>query len=283
MYVNENMPTPDVSFYNGDLWNQGESLFIYSDTFTLYIDEQAHLFEVGDIVRLKKIGNLEYGDDFLITDNWAKIESVSGAGETLSYQCSIISGTPSTFSAGETVLDYGSGVDGDGGFLYMKAGGEIGSYYSVRSHNGSPWMAEELMRMGSLKNYNNITDYNASSGTNEHGIAIGNDTDGYLTYDPTNGLRIKGNVTITGGNLNRITNYYPDETDFPTDPFRGDYYIDRYGVMWFSNGSTWEKIINTEIAGEYQYLQELLTKNIEITDGKIETFVSESTPPYHET
>ena len=118
-----------------------------------------------------------------------------------------------TWKKGTAVINFGSSGDG---LVYMTASESNAPYLSVLTHAGIPWNTLTThLRLGNL---NGFLDYL----TDSYGIGIGT-SDAYLKYDPTNGLRIKGNVTITGGNAS-VTFYQAAE---PTVGVKnGDYWVD---------------------------------------------------------
>jgi len=91
---------------------------------------------------------------------------------------------------GATIVNYGQ--SGDGG-VYMTASETNAPYLSIFDHAGSPWTTiNTRLRIGNLNGFLGYT-------TDKYGIGIG-DSSAYLTYDNVNGLLIKGNITVTGGN-----------------------------------------------------------------------------------
>lgn len=101
------------------------------------------------------------------------------------------SGVDITGCGGTLYFDLGTnateteGGYGDGGWLRLIGEGDNSPYYSVFKRTGIDY--NDYVEACRLGNLNGFLDYD----TNEFGIAIG-DTDGYLKYDPTNGLRIGG-------------------------------------------------------------------------------------------
>jgi hypothetical protein len=90
---------------------------------------------------------------------------------------------------GATIVNYGQ--SGDGG-IYMTASETNAPYLSMFDHAGAPWSTlNTRLRIGNLNGYLGYS-------TDLYGIAIGEATK-YLKYDPTNGLRIAGNITLTDG------------------------------------------------------------------------------------
>lgn len=99
----------------------------------------AQIFAVDDILRIKT-GT---------ADSWYKV--VSATDETTHYQyvCSLEDGDTDLHTAGCAVADYGQ--DGDG-FLIMTADDANAPFYSVRTHDGTPWSGtHEVLRLGNLQ------------------------------------------------------------------------------------------------------------------------------------
>lgn len=95
------------------------------------------------------------------------------------------------WTKGAAVVNYGQ--SGDGG-VYMTASESNAPYLSIFDHAGEPWdTINTRLRLGNLNGYLGYS-------TDKYGIAIG-ETDKYLKYDTTNGLRVKGDVTLTGGEV----------------------------------------------------------------------------------
>lgn len=104
-----------------------------------------------------------------------------------------------TWKKGATIVNYGQ--LGDGG-IFMTASESTAPYLSVFTHAGSPWLTSGAgcrttrLRIGNLNGY-------LGYGSDLYGIGIGDSTH-YLKYDPTNHLRIRGDIdasTITGGTV----------------------------------------------------------------------------------
>ncbi len=144
------------------------------------------LFENGDICTIKT----EYSGG--VAQIWFTVSGrVDNGNGTQSYTCTWQNGTRSiTYPAGAPALDYG--VSGDGGLL-MTADLNNAPWLSVFTHAGSPWTTlTHHLRLGNL---NGLADYS----TDKYGIFIGDYSgDSWLAYDPTNGLRIRGNALIDG-------------------------------------------------------------------------------------
>lgn len=145
---------------------------------------------VGDILRIKEVNGANVDDEWLeVTDaTYAPIYSV-----TRDKGNSYTTGANPAWKKGVAVVDYGQ--SGDGG-IYMTASDSNSPYLSVYTHLGSPWSALTThLRLGNL---NGFLGYS----TDLYGIAIGNVTN-YFKYDPTNGVRIAGSLTILNpGDIN---------------------------------------------------------------------------------
>ena len=149
-----------------------------ADASTLTV-EGNETFAVDDILRIKDGVN----DEWLLVTNIASAPTytvtrdqagVYGADANPSWQ------------AGAAVANYGQ--SGDGG-VYMTASESNAPYLSVFTHAGAPWSAiTTRLRVGNLNGFLGYT-------SDLYGIAIG-ETDAYLTYDPTNGMRIKGIIAV---------------------------------------------------------------------------------------
>lgn len=141
-------------------------------------------FAKNDILRIKDG----------INDEWLRVTGVVSASEYFverdlgaAYSSNLNPG----WKKGATIVNYGQ--SGAGG-IYMTASDSNAPYLSVFDHAGSPWSAiNTRLRVGNLNGYLGYS-------SDLYGIAIG-ETDAYLKYDPTNGLRIKGNLTATTGEI----------------------------------------------------------------------------------
>jgi len=152
-----------------------------ADSSTLTI-EGNETFSVGDLLRVKD------GTD----DEWLEVINTGSAPTyTVTRDKGSDYGADSNpaWKKGATVVNYGQSGDG---FVYMTASETNAPYMSVITHAGSPW--DTLTTRFRAGNLNGFLDYSSDL----YGIAIG-ETDAYLKYDPTNGMRLKGSFTITGG------------------------------------------------------------------------------------
>jgi len=108
------------------------------------------------------------------------------------------------------------GASGDGG-IYMTASESNAPYISVFTHAGAPWST--LTTRARLGNLNGYLGYS----TDLYGIAIG-ETDAYLKYDPTNGMAIKGSITVTGGDASKT--FYQATEPSGEGEKDGDFWVD---------------------------------------------------------
>ena len=119
---------------------------------------------------------------------------------------------------GTAVINYGASGRG---LIYMTASDLNSPHIDVLTHAGEPWnLVTTHMRMGNVNGFLDAV-------TDLYGIYIGN-TNAYLKYDPTNGLQIKGSITITGGNAS-VTFYQdiaPGSSGDSNIPKNGDYWVD---------------------------------------------------------
>jgi hypothetical protein len=150
-------------------------------------------FSAGDDLRVKNYTSTG------ILDNWMHVSTGAGElpvnyGDYTEYTCYLDDGTPGTFPAGVSVVDYGQNGSG---FITLSADGAVGASpnMTIGVQHGSPWVpydppvvpygTEAIMRLGNLNGVLGI-------GSDTYGFAVGelrNATTGnYLRYDPTNGL-----------------------------------------------------------------------------------------------
>lgn len=158
-------------------------------------DSAGALWTTNDIIRLK---------DPLTADVWAKVTAKTDMSTYWRLTVSLQSGSSGvTFCKGMAVVNYGQSGQG---VLWLTADDGNAPFYSVRTHAGAPWDAmTELARLGNL-----VGNWGYSSTT--YGIALGRYAANManLTWDPTNGLRLRtysttvlqldqsGNADITG-------------------------------------------------------------------------------------
>ena len=141
-------------------------------------------FAVGDILRIKDGIDDEW---FEVLDATAAPTYAVARDKAGDYALN----TNPIWKKGTCIVNFGASGEG---VIFMTASEINAPHIDVITHAGVPWTTLTThMRMGNLNGY---LDY----ASDLYGIAIGK-SDAYLKYDPTNGLRIKGNVTLTGGSL----------------------------------------------------------------------------------
>jgi len=156
------------------------------DASTLTI-EGNETFAVGDFLLIKDESNEE----------WLEVTNAASAPTytvTRDKKGVYEADSNPAWTKGASVTNFGASGDGT---IYMTASESYAPYLSVVTHTGIPWSTlQTRLRIGNL---------NGSFGyaTDLYGFAAGDDV-GYMKYDPTNGMRIKGDFeacTITGGTV----------------------------------------------------------------------------------
>jgi hypothetical protein len=136
-------------------------------------------FAVGDLLLIKDSTNEE----------WLEVTNINSAPTytvTRDKGSAYSANANPAWQKGTTIVNYGQSGDG---VLYQTASEANAPRLSVITHAGAPWTTQtERVRIGNL---NGFLGYDS----NLYGIAIG-ETDKYLKYDPTNGLRIKGDSAL---------------------------------------------------------------------------------------
>ncbi len=169
------------------VWTNADKLDVSmtaADNSTLTIAGNT-IFAVNDIIHIKNATDEEY---LRVTDiSAAPIYTV-----TRDLAGAYSSNNNPAWEKGTAISTEGSS-DGvstySGGFLKALGYGTNSPYFSVFKRTGIAYNAvTEYSRLGNL---NGFIDY----ATNEYGIAIG-ETNNYLKYDPTDGMRVRGKVTI---------------------------------------------------------------------------------------
>ena len=158
-----------------------------NSTIEIENDSEASAWAVGDILQLDDANDTE----------WLEVASVSGN----VYTCNrdekgdYGAGANPSWKKGQAVVNYGQ--SGDGG-VYTTASEANAPYLSIFTHGGEPWLRDDTapalitrLRIGNLNGY-------LGYGSDLYGIGIGDATH-YLKYDPTNHLRISGE--IIGGSI----------------------------------------------------------------------------------
>lgn len=153
-------------------------------------------FTVGDILRIKDG----------IDDEWLEVTAIDANTYAVTRNKANVysSNNNPIWKKGTSVVNFGQ--SGEGG-VYMTSSESNAPYLSIVSHAGSPWSALTThLRLGNL---NGFLDYL----TDEYGIAIGT-SEAYLKYDATNGLQIKGIVTLLSGSDVGDSNQLLDNGNF---------------------------------------------------------------------
>ena len=188
---------------DGDILNSDMSA-LDSSTMTISGDTT---FSVGDKLRCKDGTN----------DEWFSVTNVASAPTytvTRDMAGSYAANTNPIWKKGTAIVNYGA--SGEGG-IYMTSSEATSPYLSVVTHAGSPWSALTThLRLGNL---NGFLGYSSD----KYGIAIG-ESDKYLKYDPTNGLRIKGVITCEAGSTGYTNTFAQDA--IPTSTNIGDLWLD---------------------------------------------------------
>jgi hypothetical protein len=206
--------TADDTVGDIDLLLEDGNSILLEDEDRLLVDYGAELtilgdttFSVGDILRIRDG----------IDDEWFEVLDATSApiyAVVRDKAGDYSADTNPIWKKGTTVVNFGSSGDG---VLFFTASEVNAPYIDVITHAGEPWTTLTThMRMGNLNGY---LDY----ATDLYGIAIGK-SDAYLKYDPTNGLRVKGDITFTGGSLSAeyITSGYLDVDRLEAGTIVGD-------------------------------------------------------------
>ena len=215
-------------------------------------------FAVGDILRIKD------GTD----DEWLEITNIASAPTytvTRDKASQYGANANPTWTKGACVANYQQSGDGA---VYMTASETNAPYLSIFDHAGSPWTTiNTRFRIGNL---NGFLGYSS----NLYGIAIG-ETEKYLKYDSTNGLKIKGLVEIIGAPAlqNMLMNGGFEETD-GTNAY---YWRSGAGITTETSGgddsNKYLKIVRSG-SNKYSYHQnpDSSTKYFEVNEGEIYEF-----------
>ena len=179
-------------------------------------------FAVGDFLRSKD------GTD----DEWMEV-TADGSAPTYTVirnKASAPGGAPA-WKKGATVVNYGQSGQG---FIYLTASETNAPHMSVATHAGSPWSAlSTKVRLGNLNGY-------AGYSSDIYGLALYEDANNFLKFDPTNGIRISISATDAlqiqgGGNIKVLAGGDIYLVGNDTDP--GRLYFDgtSYGVSMGCN------------------------------------------------
>ena len=160
-------------------------------------------FSVGDFLRIKDSSD----------DEWMEVTAVDGNTYTVTRDMAedYTSNDNPVWKKGTCVTNYRA--SGDGG-IFLTSSDTNSPHIDVLTHAGSPWdTTTTRMRIGNVNGF-------LGAGSDLYGIYIG-EADKYLKYDPTNGLQIKGTITITGGTAQTFV-----QSDIPTSLATGDSWQD---------------------------------------------------------
>jgi len=161
-------------------------------------------FEIGEILRIK--------DGF--QDEWMRVTAVFSNTYTVVRDLAdaFVADTNPTWRKGTTVV---STAVTDAGFIVMDASSAVSPVFQIYKRNSTTYNDyTEYIRLGNLNGFLDYTD-------DYMGAAIGT-TNSYLKYDPINGLRVKGSITVTGGNA--VVTFR--QSSVPTALTAGDLWID---------------------------------------------------------
>ena len=183
-----------------------------NDTDTAMVTEGNVTFAVGDFLRMKALTSTGVDDEWMevatATDaeNYVVIRDKAG---------SYADGSNPEWTTGAAIVNFGQNLDGG---ILMTASETNSPFIDVYTIDATPWDSgiTTRMRMGNL---NGFLGYS----TDLYGIAIG-ESDAYLKYDPTNGLRIKGTIIVESGSTGMVTTFAQDAV--PTSLHIGDMWID---------------------------------------------------------
>jgi len=192
---------------------------VLAQLFAVVTIEGNETFSVGDILRIKD------GTD----DEWMYI---SYADSAPTYNVlrdrggDYAANANPAWKKGASVINYGASGEGA---VYMTASETNAPYLSVITHDGDPWdTITTRARLGNLNGYLGYT-------SDLYGIGIGS-TDGSLTYDPTNGLRMLAGQTAYNTGTGFFVGYTGGKWKLSIGDPSGDYlYWD--GTNLVLNGS----------------------------------------------
>jgi len=192
-------------------------------------------FETGDILEIKtSSANIEYFEVSVVT-NSSTYTVVRDKGSTGAI----------SWTKGTAIVNLGQS---EAGGIFITASEANAPYLSVFTHDGSPWTGLDTKLR--LENLNGFLGYASDT----YGIGIGTSST-YLKYDPVNGLRIKGDITITGGDaaVTFVQEDEPGSSGDPGEPKAGDiWYVPSTGFSYvYVEGSgasfTWETMSSSGI------------------------------------
>ncbi|MDD5048440.1 MAG: hypothetical protein PHH09_05870 [Methanoregulaceae archaeon] len=152
--------------------------------YSLMTIEGNETFAVGDILRIKDG----------VHDEWLEVVTTADAptyGVNRDKAGNYADGSNPEWKKGASVVNYGQAGDGA---VYMTASEAHAPYLSIFTHEGEPWdTITTHIREGNLNGYAGYT-------SDTFGWASYINDNNFIKIDPTNGIRMSGEVTITGGN-----------------------------------------------------------------------------------
>jgi len=152
--------------------------------YSLMTIEGNETFAVGDILRINDG----------VRDEWLEVVTTADAptyGVNRDKAGNYADGSNPEWKKGASVVNYGQAGDGA---VYMTASEAHAPYLSIFTHEGEPWSAITThIREGNLNGYAGYT-------SDTFGWASYIDDNNFIKIDPVNGIRMSGEVTITGGN-----------------------------------------------------------------------------------
>lgn len=226
------------------------------DSSTLKISGDTN-FSIGDILRIKDG----------IDDEWFEVTNISNAPiytVTRDKASTYSSNDNPTWKKGTSIVNFGQ--TGEGG-IYLTSSESNAPYLSIVTHTGLPWSSLTThLRLGNLNGFLGYV-------SDLYGIVIGTTND-YLKYDPTNGLQIKGSITITGGDIPPKTFYQDSEPTNPADDINdGDYWVDTNdsNKLYIYQTSSWVAISSTGSGGITTFSQTSIPTSTSIGDLWLDT------------
>jgi len=153
------------------------------DGYAFLTIEGNETFSVGDILRIKDGAH----------DEWIRVENTDNAPTyvvTRDLAGNYADGFNPQWPKGASVVNYGQA--GDGG-IFLTASDTNAPHLSIFTHDGEPWNSITThIREGNLNGY-------AGYETDVYGWASYIDVNNYIKVDPVNGIRMSGEIIITGG------------------------------------------------------------------------------------
>jgi len=221
-----------------------DSAMTAADNSTLKI-EGNETFAVGDFLHAK---NDSYEEWLEVTDAGSAPTYTVTRDKKSEYEADSNPAWPK----GTTISNYGASGDG---LIHMTASESHAPYVSVATHTGEPWsVLQTVARMGNLNGYLGYS-------SDKYGFAAGAD-DGYMKYDATNGMRIRGALaatTVTGGTITGAT--------IQTASSGRRILIDEDGMRFITGSSTGKYGTNFKYGDGTQYGDGLLAWFYNTTSG----------------